>query len=115
MSGHAWVKEFPGIILVCDAQGTLLEMNDRAERAFAAQGGAALLGRSVLGCHSPEVGNRIREMLENGRRNVYFSESGGARKLIYQVPWTENGAYRGIVEICLDMEPVERHEGADGS
>ncbi len=30
MTEHAWVKEFPGKIEVCDKDGILLEMNDKA-------------------------------------------------------------------------------------
>jgi hypothetical protein len=27
---HEWVKEFPGRVEVCDREGVLVEMNDRA-------------------------------------------------------------------------------------
>ena len=30
MPEHEWMKEFPGSITVCDANGIILEMNDRA-------------------------------------------------------------------------------------
>ncbi len=55
MSEHEWIKEFPAAITVCDASGILLEMNDRAAKTYAKDGGYELLGKNMLDCH-PEVG-----------------------------------------------------------
>ena len=45
-----WTKEFAAAITVCDRQGTVLAMNDQSCRAFAKDGGAALIGRSLFPC-----------------------------------------------------------------
>jgi len=39
MSAPEWVREFPGTVTVCDAEGRILEMNARAEEIFAEDGG----------------------------------------------------------------------------
>ena len=40
MSQHPRVREFAGAITVCDLDGAILEMNDKALRAFQEQGGS---------------------------------------------------------------------------
>jgi hypothetical protein len=42
-------------------------------------------------------------MLAEGRKNVYTIEKRGVKKLIFQCPWTEEGAYRGFVELSLEI------------
>jgi transcriptional regulator with PAS, ATPase and Fis domain len=106
MSEHDWVKEFPGAITVCDPDGIILEMNDRSEQVFAADGGRALIGTDVLDCHPEPSRTQLKEMLASGRSNVYTIEKAGKKKLIYQVPWTKDGKYAGFVELGLEI-PAE--------
>jgi hypothetical protein len=98
-----WVKEFPGAATVCDPEGIILAMNDRALETFAADGGAALLGTNVLNCHPEPARAMLREMLAARRKNVYTIEKRGVKKLIYQVPWTRDGIYAGFVELSLEI------------
>lgn len=101
-----WAKEFPGAITVCDRQGIILDMNDRAAEVFAADGGRALIGHSVLDCHPEPARAKLRRLLESGQANVYTIDKKGVRKLIYQAPWFQNGEYAGLVELSLDI-PAE--------
>ncbi len=101
MTSQAWVREFPGAVTVCDAQGIILEMNERAVATFAADGGAALIGRNVLDCHPEPSRTQLAAMLASGQSNAYTIEKNGVRKLIYQSPWYEDGEYRGFVELSL--------------
>lgn len=103
MNGNDWLKEFPGAVTVCDKDGVILSMNDKAVQTFAADGGAALIGRNVLDCHPEPARAKLRAMLEAGRKNVYTIEKQGAKKLIYQAPWTVNGEDRGFVELSLEI------------
>ncbi len=103
MNANSWIKEFPGAVTVCDSQGTILEMNDRAVQAFAADGGAALVGKNVLDCHPEPSRTKMRMMLAEGRKNVYTIEKRGVKKLIFQSPWTEGGVYQGFVELSLEI------------
>lgn len=41
MEDNAWIKEFSGAITVCDGEGLILEMNDRAAKMFREQGEGA--------------------------------------------------------------------------
>ncbi len=106
MSEHAWVREFPGAITVCDRAGTILEMNDRSAAVFAADGGRALIGTNVLGCHPEPSRTQLEGMLASGRTNVYTIEKQGVRKMIFQSPWFRDGAYAGFVELTFEI-PAE--------
>lgn len=103
MSDGAWVKELKAAITVCDRDGVALEMNDRAAETFAADGGRALVGKSILDCHPGRARELFEELLRTERLNVYTIEKNGVKKLIYQAPWYENGAFRGIVELSLPI------------
>jgi PAS domain-containing protein len=46
-----WAREFPGAITVCDRDGRILDMNDKAARTFQKEGGFGLIGKNVLDCH----------------------------------------------------------------
>lgn len=104
-----WAKEFPGAITVCDKDGIILDMNDRAAQVFAADGGRALIGRNALDCHPEPARTKLRNLLESGKPNVYTIEKKGVRKLIYQAPWYENGEYRGFVELSLEIPEAMPH------
>ena len=99
----AWVQEFPGAVTVCDRDGIILAMNDRSVRTFQNDGGAALIGSNLLGCHPAPARTKVVELLAAGRPNIYTIEKNGVKKLIYQSPWYEKGAYSGFVELSLEI------------
>ena len=101
-----WVKEFGGAVTVCDREGVILEMNDRAAAVFAADGGRALVGSNALTCHPEPARTQLAGMLAAGQKNVYTIEKNGVKKLIYQSPWYHGGAYAGFVELSLEI-PAE--------
>jgi transcriptional regulator with PAS, ATPase and Fis domain len=96
-----WVKEFPGAITVCDHDGIILEMNDRAHEAFREDGGRSLIGSNALDCHPEPSRSKLKHLLESGETSAYTIEKKGIWKLIYQTPWYEDGEYRGFVELSL--------------
>ncbi len=98
-----WVKDFPGNVTVCDTQGTIVYMNQKAQRTFAADGGPALIGRSLFGCHPEQAAAKLRALLETQQTNVYTIEKNGVKKLIYQAPWFEGGEFAGLVELSLEI------------
>jgi hypothetical protein len=109
MTPHAWIREFPGAVTVCDAAGIILEMNVRAAETFARDGGADLVGRNVLDCHPEPSRTQLATMLAERTPHVYTIEKNGVRKLIYQSPWYDNGEYRGFVELSLVMPETVPH------
>ena len=103
MDGLEWVKEFPGAVTVCDAEGRIVEMNEKSREVFAADGGAKLLGANVLDCHPEPSRSRLKAMMDDRRENVYTIQKNGRKKLIYQTPWYKDGAYAGFVELSLEI------------
>jgi transcriptional regulator with PAS, ATPase and Fis domain len=100
---HGWTEEFPGGVTVCDAVGTIIEMNDRSVEIFEEDGGRALLGKNVFDCHPEPARSQLVNMVERRQRNVYTIEKKGVKKLIYQSPWYQNGAYAGFIELSLEI------------
>jgi transcriptional regulator with PAS, ATPase and Fis domain len=103
MAYPEWVKEFPGAVTVCAEDGTILAMNDRSAETFKADGGRALIGKNLLDCHSEASREKVHRLLASHEKNVYTIEKHGMKKLIYQSPWYENGEYRGLVELSLEL------------
>jgi len=109
MADHVWVNELPASITVCDAEGIIIEMNERACTSFADDGGAALIGTNVLGCHPEPARTQLQHLLETGSSNCYTIEKQGRKKLIFQSPWYVKGEYRGLVEISIPLPEVLPH------
>ncbi len=93
-------------ITVCDAEGKVLEMNDKSAATFAKRGGRELVGKSLLDCHPGESNAKLRKMLAEPFTNAYTIEKNGVKKLIYQAPWYEEGKFSGLVELSLEI-PAE--------
>lgn len=109
MTDETWGKEFPAAITVTDEDGRILRMNDRACVSFEDQGGAALVGTSVLDCHPEPARSTLSELLDKRVVNCYTIEKRGKWKMIYQAPWYEGGNFRGFVEISMDIPAVMPH------
>jgi len=109
MRDDSWTREFPGSIVVCDAAGVVLEMNDRAIEAFASQGGKELVGRDLADCHPEPSRSKFKELLERPRVNVYTIEKNGTHRLVCQTPWYANGQYAGLVELVLEISATLPH------
>ena len=103
MNEHAWIQEFPAAITVCDADGILLEMNDKAAKTFEADGGRKLIGSNMLDCHPEPSRTKTERLLAAHTKNVYTIEKNGIKKLIYQSPWYKNGEFAGFVELSLEI------------
>lgn len=103
MSEHEWIKEFPAAITVCDADGIILEMNDKAAQTFEQDGGRQLIGSNLLACHHDAARVKLENLLESRTTNTYTIEKNGVKKLIYQSPWYKEGQYAGFVELSLEI------------
>ncbi len=106
---HDWIKHFSAAITVCDKDGIILDMNDKACATFAAYGGADMIGTSLYDCHKPASVATIKDMLATGKNNVYTIEKNGVKKLIYQHPWYQDGEVGGMVEISLELPAEMAH------
>lgn len=106
---HEWVKEFPGAVIVCDAAGIVVELNDKAAKAYAKDGGYKLIGRSLIDCHPEPARTKLLGLMAAQQPNVYTIEKKGMRKLIYQAPCYTDGAYTGFVELSLELPAQMPH------
>lgn len=103
MNEHEWIKEFPAAVTVCDPEGIILEMNDKAARTFEKDGGYKLLGSNMLACHPEHAREKTERLLAAREKNVYTIEKNGIKKMIFQSPWYKDGEYAGFVEISLEI------------
>ena len=58
-----WTKEFPASILMCDNNGFVTDMNEKAAATFADDGGYALVGENLFECHTAASNEKIKESL----------------------------------------------------
>ena len=103
---HEWIQEFPTAITVCDTEGIILEMNDKAVKTFEKEGGIELIGSNMFDCHPGPAQAKLEQLFVNKERNVYTIEKNGVKKMIYQSPWFIDGHYAGFVELSLEI-PME--------
>lgn len=94
-----WAKEINCAVTVCDREGIVLYMNDKAAETFARHGN--MIGKSLIPCHNERSRAIIAELLATGGSNSYTIEKNGVRKMIYQTAWRENGEVAGLVEISM--------------
>ncbi len=103
MSELDWIKEFPAAVTVCDENGIILAMNDKAAKTFEKDGGRNLIGSNMLDCHPEQARRKTEALLSARQKNVYTIEKNGTKKVIYQSPWYRNGQYAGFVELSLEI------------
>lgn len=99
-----WAEETACAVTVCDTEGVILYMNEKARATFAKHGD--LIGTNLFGCHSERSRGIIRRLLAEGGTNAYTIEKEGVRKMIYQTAWKAGGEVRGLVEISMEL-PAE--------
>ncbi|MEE9612831.1 MAG: PAS domain-containing protein [Desulfatiglandales bacterium] len=109
MEKHPWIKEFPGIITVCDQKGIILEMNDKAVEYFQDRGGKELIGTNLIGCHPEKAVTKLKQVMEKQEKNVYTTERNGVKKIVYQTPWYKDGNYAGFAELILELPDQMPH------
>lgn len=109
MEQHAWIKQFPAAVTVCDCNGVIIEMNDKAAQSLESDGGYELIGKNLLDCHPEPARSKVQQLLDTCEKSVYTIEKNGVKKLIYQSPWFEDGHYAGFVELSLEIPFEMQH------
>ncbi len=100
---NAWIKEFPAAITVSDPDGIILEMNDKAAKSMAKDGGLALIGKNMLDCHPDPARGKLERLMDEQKANAYTIEKNGIKKFIYQSPWFKDGRYAGYIEFSFEI------------
>ena len=103
MNEYDWVKEFPAAVTVCDPEGIILAMNDKAAKGYEKDGGYNLIGSNMLDCHPEPARKKTEHLLAAREKNVYTIEKNGLKKMIFQSPWYKDGEYSGFVELSLEI------------
>jgi len=96
-------NELPVGITVCDTQGIIISMNDRAALIFKRNGGRDLIGKSLMNCHPADAQTKVAELLETRKSHAYTVEIAGVKWLLYQSPWYEEKQFKGLVEFILPL------------
>lgn len=98
-------KYFEGLtgvaITVCDKVGNILDMNQRS--ADVNSHGNKIVGNNLFDCHPERAAAILKDLLENEKLNAYTIEKKGVKKLIYQVPWYDQGEFGGLIELSLPI------------
>jgi transcriptional regulator with PAS, ATPase and Fis domain len=108
-NAHAWVREFPAEVMVCDTQGIVLEMNAAAAALFAEDGGYALIDSNLLDCHPEPARTKLLGMLATQSANAYYNTEAGEKRFFFQSPWYLDGQYAGFVELSFDVPEIIPH------
>jgi transcriptional regulator with PAS, ATPase and Fis domain len=103
MSDFSWFDSVTAAITVCDCNGIIIAMNEKAGISFAKDGGKDMIGTSLMDCHNLHSQNMIKEMMNTGKVNAYTIEKKGIKKLIYQAPWFKDNVIGGLVEISMEI------------
>jgi transcriptional regulator with PAS, ATPase and Fis domain len=98
-----WADEFTGAVTICNLNGNVVYMNNRAAELFQNYGGISLVGKSLLDCHPESARTRLLQLLESGESNVYTIEKNGVKKILHQTPWFKDGRRCGMIELSLEI------------
>jgi hypothetical protein len=106
-----WIKEAPLAVTVCDKNGIITAMSDKAGKTFEKNGGLKLIGADLLECHPEPSRTKLKNMLANPAMppNAYTIEKNGVKKLIYQFAAQKDGKPAGLVELSLELPPNMPH------
>ena len=104
-----WVAGLDGSAIVCDAQGIIVYMNDKAEKGLEKEGGRKLLGSNVFDCHPGASREKTMRLWAEQKANQYTISKNGQKKIIHQLPWFREGQFAGIVELSIVIPEVLPH------
>lgn len=97
-------EELPMAITISDKEGNILDMNQKS--ADVNSKGEKIIGHNLYNCHPPRAAEILRGLYEHEQTNAYTIEKNGIHKLIYQVPWYDQGKFGGLIEFSMEI-PAE--------
>lgn len=106
-----WALGMNCAVTVCDIDGVVIYMNEKALATFASHGD--MRGRNLIPCHNERSQSIMRHMLASGESNAYTITKHGKRKMIYQTPWRVDGKIAGLVEISMEIPAEMPHYDRD--
>lgn len=106
-TAYPWAEQMNCAVTVCDTEGVILYMNQKARATFAKRG--ELVGQNLFDCHNDRSQAIIRRLLAENGTNAYTIEKAGVRKMIYQSAWSVGGKVGGLVEISMEIPQEMPH------
>lgn len=90
-------------VVICNIEHEIIYMNPAAVQSYEKWGGADLVGKSILNCHNPASGERIREVADwfaadEGHNMIYTFHNEKQNKDVYMVALREEGKLIGYYE-----------------
>lgn len=96
-------------VTIGDKEGKIIEMNRRSKQVNQKED-EELTGSNVLDCHPEPARTKLKELMDTQSSNAYTIEKNGVKKLIYQTPWFENGEYKGLMELSIEIPFEMEHK-----
>lgn len=87
-------------VTICDKEGKIIEMNGQS-REVNLKPGQDLIGKNVLDCHPEPARSLLEHLMTHEEKHVYTITKGSRKKLIYQIPWYQEGDYAGFIELSM--------------
>lgn len=100
---NAWVRELDAEVIVCDAAGILVEMNNAAKASFERGGRDVQIGANVFDYHPEAARARLVELMEKQLPNPYYATKGGKTTFVFQSPWYQDGQFAGFVQVSFPV------------
>lgn len=105
-------------VVLCDLSHTVLYMNPAAARRYSKRGGIALVGQSLLSCHSPRSNEMIEQVVEwfqadQAHNLIYTSRNDKENRDVYMAALRDgDGALIGYYEKheYRDRETMKRYD-----
>jgi transcriptional regulator with PAS, ATPase and Fis domain len=98
-----WTENFDGAITLCDENFNITYMNKKSKITNETPETGALTGKNLLDCHNENSIKILNRIKDTKTQNVYTIEKKGVKKLIYQAPVFEGDAFKGLVELSLEI------------
>lgn len=98
-----WQNNFSAAITICNKEGIITYMNDKAAAMFAGNGGYDLIRKSLFECHKAPSNEKIFEIMQTRKPHIYTTEKQGTKRLFYQAPHIENSEVLGIVDLAMEI------------
>ena len=103
MEQDLWFKAFPGSITITDANGIILDMNEKAAESYRDSGGRGLIGKSAIDCHEEPVRQTVQKMYDEPAMRIYTTRENGQKILVTHAPFFSGGGFMGIVELVMEF------------
>jgi len=100
---NEFLYEADFVVSVCDRNGTIIYMNQKAEKIFEEDGGRDLIGSDILDCHPEPSKSQLKEMMTTHETQTIFKGNGPDRRMIHQTPIYKNGEFDGYIELIIPI------------